>query len=309
MASYWKPEFGLRQADLAEVVMVEQTMTKDGRTIKFDKYKARMQDGKEYWLQRVSNVIAQMDKSEMLIPWAVNVTLEQIRQDIKPDEAYSQIRLEQILQFAKDARWRTQQDAAEVGTRAHAIIEHWIKNNGSFGCDIDAEDERVQNSVILFLEWWQTRKLEPLWSERYVCDVELGVGGTLDLVAIDDDGMVELIDFKTGKGIYDSHAAQVLGGYACMMGKMGKYGQLVHPTHGSIGFPQRVTILQIGKHDASFQADTIYDALADAEAKAAGDVLNPADYYKMFAGLAHTMRCRSQWSDRSKRLWKRAQGV
>lgn len=99
--------------------------------------------------------------------------------------------------------------AARIGSCAHEMIEMYLKNK-KFESDQYSPDEvnQAENALIKFYEWEKGIKFFPLASELQLVHEVLLYGGTVDCVA-DIDGKTWLVDFKTGKSIYDEMAMQL----------------------------------------------------------------------------------------------------
>jgi len=160
-----------------------------------------------------------------------------------------------ILDGSTKARWRTMETAAEYGTRSHELIELWLKNGESFDherdgelytIDLAQEPPEVQNCLAAFFKFWKGENLKFLGCEMAVCDVELGVGGTLDVLAEAPDSELILIDWKTSKNVYDKHLLQVAA-YARMHEKMG------------LGKISRAYIVQMNKVTAALQVVPVFE--------------------------------------------------
>lgn len=218
------------------------------------RYVAVHPDGTEQVLPRVSSILATLNK-EALIPWAVGQTLAACRERVLPDRAYTAGELEAIWDWAKDAQYRTAQEAAQHGTRAHALIEAYLHSGGQDAPDLAAEHPAVANCWALWEEWWQGQDMLVTDLEAYVADTVLGYGGTVDCLARNrrHGNALELLDWKTSKGIYPEYRLQVVA-YGGALARMG------------LGMPERATILRIGKEDAEFEAVTIWQSLDEARA-------------------------------------------
>lgn len=101
-------------------------------------------------------------------------------------------------------------DKADIGTLAHAMITDKLQ-----GLETDTKDysenqiSLAENSVLSFWEWEKDHHIE----ETFFCERPLvseihRYGGTLDIYA-KVNGKSEIIDLKTGSGIYDEHIWQV----------------------------------------------------------------------------------------------------
>lgn len=126
-------------------------------------------------------------------------------------------------------------EAAAVGTLAHALVQAHLQ-----GETLDTtmfsptQVDLAENAVLSYLEWEKRHKIEPLICEVPMVSEKLRYGGTVDCYCR-LDGVPTLIDFKTGKAIYDEYFVQV-SGYKNLL--------LEH------GYPvERVQILRIGRDE------------------------------------------------------------
>lgn len=100
-------------------------------------------------------------------------------------------------------------EAASVGTLAHALVQadiqgEQIDTTAYSPIDVDL----AENSVLSFLEWKKTHKLKPIVCEVPLVSETMRYGGTVDCYC-ELDGVPTLLDFKTGKAIYDEYFVQL----------------------------------------------------------------------------------------------------
>jgi len=100
--------------------------------------------------------------------------------------------------------------SGDIGTLAHYMIECYL-----LGRDPEL-DEYSKNSIGMatnalnaFELWWKDSGLEFESAELKLVSEKHRFGGTIDMVARDEDGKMVLIDFKTSNGVYDEHLIQV----------------------------------------------------------------------------------------------------
>lgn len=101
-------------------------------------------------------------------------------------------------------------EAKAIGSLAHELIAESLGGPAAKVKGYSPDQlERAQYSVKVFADW-QARHgdLKPLSIELPLVSEAHHYGGTIDLVA-EIDGHVELIDFKTGSGIWPEHEVQV----------------------------------------------------------------------------------------------------
>lgn len=99
--------------------------------------------------------------------------------------------------------------AAKVGTLIHSLVECHIT-----GKEVDYSDytpleiELAQNGFYKYLDWEKQHKVEPIFNEAKFVSEKYKYGGTLDFYC-KVDGKYTLVDFKSGKGIFNEHFLQV----------------------------------------------------------------------------------------------------
>jgi len=102
-------------------------------------------------------------------------------------------------------------EAAEAGTVAHEMISAHLQ-----GMKIDTSIysplsvDLAENSFLSYLEWEKSHSIEPIIVESPFLHEIMKYGGTVDCYC-KLDGIPTLLDFKTGKAIYDEYFVQVAG--------------------------------------------------------------------------------------------------
>jgi len=100
-------------------------------------------------------------------------------------------------------------EKADAGTLGHIFIMNYLK-----GLKTDTSEysrkviNMAENSFLSFLEWEKGHKLEPILVEEPLVSEDCKYGGTPDYFGLVND-VPELIDFKTGSGIYDEYFIQI----------------------------------------------------------------------------------------------------
>lgn len=161
-----------------------------------------------------------------LIYWAVGETISFLETRLEPGTKYEEVEIQNILDEAKSARFKSRGEAATIGTVVHEWIEDYIKRHVDEG-RIDplavnsssalAKHEKLTphnvdaaRAVRSFLGWEDRRDVEWLKSELMVYNRSAEYAGTFDALAR-VDGDLTVIDFKTSKGLYDGHYLQISG--------------------------------------------------------------------------------------------------
>ena len=174
----------------------------------------------------VTTVLGILDKSAALMPWAVNMALQYVKENADGD-------LETVLEQAKKEWRKVSQDAMDIGSAVHDAIECYIKH----GVDktkeeiyskpdmSDDQKKAIDNAFLAFLEWSDDNGCEWIESEATVIDTENCYAGTLDGVVHftkgEFAGRTMVIDFKSSKGFYDGYGKQVAAyrlAYECKEG-------------------------------------------------------------------------------------------
>ena len=100
-------------------------------------------------------------------------------------------------------------DKAEIGKLAHAMItDHLIGVKTNTDDYSKNQISAAENSVLSYYEWEKQHEIKVLFVEKPLVSETHQYGGTVDIYAI-VDGVEEIIDLKTGSGIYPEHFYQV----------------------------------------------------------------------------------------------------
>jgi hypothetical protein len=100
-------------------------------------------------------------------------------------------------------------DKADIGTLAHYLIMQHLKNEPIDTSDYSSKQiDQAENCILSFYEWEKAYKIEPVLIEQPLISERHKYGGTCDLLA-KVGNETWLIDFKTGKAIYEEMAIQL----------------------------------------------------------------------------------------------------
>lgn len=125
---------------------------------------------------------------------------------------------------------------ADVGTIAHLLIMHHLKKATPDLSEYSQHDINIANNCMKsYYEWEKHHQVEPLLIETPLSSDVYGYGGTPDFIGM-TDGQLELLDFKTGNGIYPEYFYQISA-----------YRQLAKERGYEIN---RARILRIGRDDS-----------------------------------------------------------
>ena len=113
-------------------------------------------------------------------------------------------------------------ETAEIGTLAHSIVEWHLTGQTPDFTDVPQERQNAAlDSARSFFAWLDEHEVETIESETALVSREYRYGGRIDLYA-KIDGLLTLLDVKTGKGIHWEAAVQVAGGYKRLLEENGR---------------------------------------------------------------------------------------
>lgn len=168
-----------------------------------------------------------LDKSGPLIWWAWKLG----KQNVKPNEYRDQL--------------------ADAGTLAHYLVMCELTGTAvdeDYIAEFSGVDrDRADNALCSFYNWQKLHKIEPVFNEKPLVSEAWQFGGTLDFYAA-VDGLLTLVDLKTGKAIYSDYYTQVAGYYKLLTENGYKVGSAIDPTNGQRG--KQVFILRIGRDES-----------------------------------------------------------
>jgi len=229
------------------------------------------------WLNGVTTVCDMFPK--FLLPWATRVNadwaigeFEKIESDGGILREVTKSEIIDIIEQSKTQYENIRDEAASKGTDAH----FWISNYISGALPVDIDDKNVRNCVGEFLKWEKQNNVGWIASELMVCNLDIGIAGTLDAIA-EVNGVVTLVDFKTNKAIYPQSMYSQTAAYQwCLEYQLEDLFQL----------PTERMILRLPKDGSRFEAHKILSPL-DVDKKmfkVALDMYNGTKHYKQYSG-------------------------
>lgn len=135
-----------------------------------------------------------------LVSWAARATAGAA---VDEWQALAELPVSQRLRRLERAAFEHRDRAALRGTQIHDLGEALAHGRP---VDVPEEHAATVEGYARFLDAWD---VQPTDTETALCHPEHGWAGTCDLRAGLRDGQDWLLDLKTGKGTYDSHALQV----------------------------------------------------------------------------------------------------
>lgn len=154
----------------------------------------------------VTSIVGVIDKSRPLMIWASRLTAEAAldQLDALPEMVRVNKRPGVIRLLTDQSSWR-RDEAASTGTAIHTFAERVVN-----GDDLGEVGESIRDRVNHYVDWWAQSGWTRRVTEAFVINRTLGYGGTLDLLAYDEEGRTVLADVKSGKNIYPETTLQLL---------------------------------------------------------------------------------------------------
>ncbi len=105
-------------------------------------------------------------------------------------------------------------DKAEIGTLAHQMVEDHLLGKTTETVDYSKNQiDAAENSLLSWLEWEKGHPIIKVYFvEKQLVSEKIAFGGTEDIYCVVENGQEEsreLIDLKTGSGIYEEAVYQV----------------------------------------------------------------------------------------------------
>ena len=227
--------------------------------------RAYQKPGSSNPLWSVTSVLSNTVAKPALMYWHNTQGREAIVEQLGPvvGETLTQDMLDTALKAARTRPSKTSKEAADLGTRAHDMISEYInmriENVESY--PIIPDDLRTVWQS--YLQWeGQSGIHEYLKTEFAVYSETFRYAGSVDALAVKDDGTFMVIDWKTSKGLYSENAMQV----AAYANALSYPLNIANPQAGQMGTPVphdklwdtwtmiEPWVIRLGKEDAEFEA-------------------------------------------------------
>ena len=214
----------------------------------------------------VTGIVKIIDKSAVLINWAVKLTADKIL-STSVDFPITRETLSEIVLDAKKAHRQKLENAANIGKSAHAQIEQIIKDRLSHPITIGDDSvtwtsilrgptyiDQVDNCVGAALDWMTRHNVRWVCTERKIYSRTFKYAGTLDGIARVDScqdreccpeefkDRLSLIDWKSSNQLYNEYLLQTSGLTRGHTKK--RLGEIIHDRW----------VIRLGKDDGEFEA-------------------------------------------------------
>jgi hypothetical protein len=167
----------------------------------FDKAKHHYTiDGKT--IDGVTSVL-QVIAKPALIYWSANKAAEYVDKYLEVGQVIDELTKKKLVDGAKTAHRTLKEDAGNIGTMLHELIEKFIKGEKYQ----EPVNDMLKKSFEQFKSWVKDNEVEFKSSERKVVSLKYGFCGTLDATAV-IKGKNVIVDIKTSSGIWDEYWLQ-----------------------------------------------------------------------------------------------------
>lgn len=158
-----------------------------------------------------------------LVPWAkkeaLSVVENELLKRLEGKESSSVLLdkswIQNLLKDAKKKPDKLKEQAADLGTQAHAFIDLIIHGDAP-----STIPEEIAGPVQSFRDWWMKSGIELVMGDTKVASILYGYGGSLDAIGW-RNGKFIILDWKTSNSIYTEYALQVAA-----------YAQAFYETYG-----------------------------------------------------------------------------
>jgi len=169
--------------------------------------------GDKGWLTSVTAITGIIDKSRVLINWAIGLSDEYFQEFFKKTGALALTvgDLQPIVKEALNQHNVKREEAADIGSQVHDIAQQIGEalRDGKDIPELSPEmEEGVAHGVRAFIDWVVGYKVKFLECERMVYSKKHDFVGLTDAI-IEIDGKKYLIDYKTSKRVYSEMQYQL----------------------------------------------------------------------------------------------------
>lgn len=161
-------------------------------------------DGKP--VPAVTTILGRLAKPA-LIQWAADCAVEHMAAVLESPAGFLMSSIPGELEAARKAHAKIRDAAGDVGTFIHDYARRRLAGEQVVVADAD---EPTRKAIDAFEKWRSEREIVPIALERRVFSKAEWYAGTCDFFG-HIDGRLSILDFKTGKGIYDEFWLQTSG--------------------------------------------------------------------------------------------------
>lgn len=161
---------------------------------------------KEFRPSSVTAITGIVDKSGVLMGWAVRMMKEYLVKNWNQEKCRTETEVLELIERASQEHKIKRDVAGAIGTQVHDWVEQFTQGKNP----PLPPNAQIQNGINAFLEWVKNKKIKFLEAERIVYSKKYKYAGILDAIA-QINGKLVLVDYKTGSGIYPEMILQTAG--------------------------------------------------------------------------------------------------
>jgi len=171
--------------------------------------------GERSYLTSVTAITGIIDKSRVLIPWAIGLTGAFLRKYLEEAAAnnFTKEELYSVIDEALVQHTVKKEEAADTGSQVHDLaqkIGEALRDSQPIEDIPEDTPDEVKTGVFAFVNWIVDHNVKFLECERMVYSKKHKFVGITDAI-IELDGKKYLIDYKTSKGVYNEMKYQLAG--------------------------------------------------------------------------------------------------
>jgi len=205
-------------------------------------------DGEKY--PSVTQILGVAIATPALVPWAAKITVgylsEHLDKVISGELKLTEENASEILFDAKKRHQKIKEEAGDIGTQAHKLVEKINRGETISDSEWDSLDVRVQNAVNAYKKWRDKTGYVAIKNEQIIYSKKYKYAGTLDSLGEINNKLV-LVDFKTSNNLYPEFWLQ-LSAYWNAYKELSPDQEITD-----------VYIVRFGKEDGDFEAININD--------------------------------------------------
>jgi hypothetical protein len=148
--------------------------------------------------------------SKNLTFWAAGEATKYVKDKWKPNRAYDEVYIADVLRAAPKAHLEKRDKSADMGTMVHEWAEAYARGQKPE----HPQNPQLNRATKKLEEFFKKNNVQPELIERPLASIKYKLAGTPDLIGT-FNGKRAIIDWKTGKGIYETYPLQ-LGAYSMM---------------------------------------------------------------------------------------------
>ncbi|MGH3382361.1 MAG: hypothetical protein ACRDP6_47295 [Actinoallomurus sp.] len=156
------------------------------------------------WVPGVTTLLKGGLPNSSLMYWSARAVAEYVSDHPEDVDALRRMGRSPMVQALKEVPWEARDVAAVKGTDVHDLAERLVHGEE---VDIPEHLAGYVDACVDFLDTWQPK---PLVVERPLGHRAHWWAGKPDLFAALPDGRTVLYDYKTGSGVYESYAYQMV---------------------------------------------------------------------------------------------------